>query len=110
MKFEEALIELRKGKRIKRECFPFSIGKDEPIGTYLFLIDILNDLDDWEVLKEPGKTFPEVFEAFKEGKKIRRKSYKIDTHHISLKDTDSETNMTYIKKLELLETDWEIID
>lgn len=105
MKFEEALVELRKGKRIKRKCHRNYIYKSDPVPSnrYIFIMDILNDLDDWEVKEEPGKTFPEVFEAFKEGKNIRRKSWK--EGHICA----CHINKYFINE-DLLATDWEVIE
>lgn len=97
MKFEEALIELRKGKRIQRKCYPYHY-LDKNCDT---LCDIL--AEDWEVMKEPGKTFPEVFEAFKEGKKIRRKSWD-KTAYCFRDPVDALTHEN------ILSTDWEIIE
>lgn len=101
MKFEEALIELRKGKKIKRKAHENYISYKSPIETEVILIDILNDLDDWEVYEEPGKSFTEVFEALKSGKFIKRKEW-IDG--ISCKEEG------YLSITNLLCTDWEIIE
>lgn len=111
MKFEEALVELRKGKSIKRKCHINYLSLKSPINTRVLLIDILNDLNDWEVLEEPGKTFPEVFEAFKEGKNIRRKSWVIGSFICEKKY--SEIGWNYGSGMipsDLLATDWEIYE
>lgn len=101
MKFEEALAELRKGKKIKRRNHENFVSIRSPIHTAVHLIDILNDLNDWEVMEEPGKTFPEIFEAFKEGKTIRRKSW--------YPKGFTGNNDRYIDTEDLLATDWEVV-
>lgn len=107
MKFEEALVELRKGKKIKLpswkkywlELFNENIIK-------ISLEEILSEC--WEIVEEPGKTFPEVFEAFNKGKKIRRKDWIRDPReHGNLMKSDGGKKI-YI--FDLLATDWEIID
>ncbi len=115
MKFEEALVELRKGKKIKRSCFLDYISPNHlnPIFIKTQESLLLNDIfqDDWMV-EEPGKTFDKVFEDFKSGKKIRRKSW-LKTGPISY-STDDFFISTYhgfrLYNEDLLATDWEVID
>ena len=97
MRFEEALIELRKGKKISLGIWMYSIEsiKDDSAINLSFK-ELFSE--DWEVLEEPGKTFPEVFEAFKDGKHIRRKKWPL------------EDRMSKSSRDDLLATDWEIID
>lgn len=101
MKFEEALQELRKGKPIHRKCNPFH---------YYSLLSLEKDCDmlaeDWEIMEEPGKTFPEIFEAFKEGKKVRRRYWVSSINYIEKSDDDNFT----LNAKDLLATDWEIIE
>lgn len=111
MKFEEALQELRKGKKIK--C----IGKGdfislETLKNYdlpsFFRCDLVMD-GEWEVIEEPGKTFPEVFEAFKEGKYVRRKEWSTD-NYLPYKRLNNQTLAFQFHPKDLLAKDWEIID
>jgi hypothetical protein len=118
MKFEEALVELRKGKKIReiREYGrEFIISLDSGNISILSEVRYLDDPYkklcarivecDWEVIEESGKTFPELFEEFKEGKKIRRKSW-FSSHYIKLHDTNSvDANI-----VDLIENDWEVIE
>lgn len=102
MRFEEALIELRKGKKIRRKFKEFI--------TVLYLKDsyiTYDDLfaEDWEVIEEPGKTFPEVFESFKDGKRIRRKIW-WEGQAKGMISTKPGT----ISIDDLLATDWEICE
>ena len=102
MLFEDALKELRNGKSIRRsiwmKVYKYSLLSDDD-GFLMSKYDLLQE--DWEVVEEPGKTFPEVFEAFKEGKKIKRKAWNrylqnnmFDTFHMS----------------DLLANDWIIVE
>lgn len=106
MKFEEALIELRKGKRIKRDCwvFPFYDNEEneEHCGVEIGIDDILSN--DWIVEDKPGKTFPEVFEAFKEGKSIRRKGWANMEYRMN-KYIEGDI---FISSKDFLSTDWMI--
>lgn len=115
MKFEEALAELRKGnKGIASANFSIKLSDLGEIST-LFKTgsnfgDAANEIvnGNWELLEEPGKSFPEVLEGFKEGKKIRRKSWP-DHSWIS----KHEIRNNYIKNSlfnDFLEKDWEIIE
>lgn len=104
MKFEEAFVQYRKGKRIRRNSKEFI--------TILYLKDscITNEdlfAEDWEVIEEPGKTFDQVFEAFKEGKYIRRKSW---INHTILCARWKVSIDEFIHTADLLATDWEIIE
>lgn len=104
MKFEEVLIELRKGKIIKRSIWNNHVLSNNinNMNNMLYVEDLLSD--DWEVLEEPGKTFYEVFQAFKEGKKIKRKCLSANTY---LTKNDCYYNLN---AKDLLATDWEIIN
>lgn len=98
MKFEEALIELKKGKRITIRSFVYDPGWKE----YTFNFNDIMSFE-WEIYN-PGKSFNEVFEEFKQGKKIRRKSWDI-FNHISL-----NTNTKVIYRDDLIASDWEVIE
>jgi len=108
MKFEEALVELRKDKKIRNKIWRSNlyISLEKKFNTHF---DYNFIYEDWEVLEEPGKTFPEVFEAFKEGKSIRRKEWlKYDeTKNMYFQISDFYTKLT---SQDLLETDWETIE
>ena len=100
MKLEDAIIELRKGKRIRltsSEYIIFSLTDD--LGYVLNAHELISEK--WEVVEEPGKTFPEVFEAFKEGARIKRKNWDGFINYFEFRNLKSE---------DLLATDWEIID
>lgn len=119
MKFEEALVELRKGKEISSRGISLKVindligFSDYPYETTP--ISIINTIfhSQWEVLEKPGKSFDQVLEAFKEGKSIHRKSWK-DKIKLNNKGwTDSRTIFTddYDLSIEdILATDWEVID
>lgn len=104
MKFEEALVELKKWKSIRRKLWINGerIGFMKKSGNFNVSYEELH-ADDWEVLEEPGKTFPEVFEDFKEGKKIKRK------HWISCDYLSKDSNICGTSVEDLLSTDWEVI-
>lgn len=107
MKFEEALVELRKGKKIKRICFYESLSLDiikKEETLKIMISDILQD--DWIIEEKPGKTFPEVFEAFKKGKSIRRKSWVVITERVLTKGCEGNI----INSFDLEANDWEIIE
>jgi hypothetical protein len=102
MKFELALTELRKGKTIKLSSSDYTIlNLEENLGYVLHASQLVGD--DWEIIEEPGKTFPEVFEAFKEGKKIRRKSWEK-----GLSNAKDRTLHIWVE--DILSTDWEIVE
>jgi hypothetical protein len=106
MKFEEALVELRKGKIIYLRHVHKKVELN-PDGNFMANFS-LDDMfyGEWDIKEEPGKTFPEVFEAFKEGKRIKRKCWHVEKyiHNIF---TSNSTWSLYID--DLLSTDWEII-
>lgn len=110
MRFEEALAELRKGKKIQmssRDWIIFSLEDEH--GYCLGVNDFVNE--DWQTLEEPGKTFPEVFEAFKEGKKIKRKSWTNERYFLHKECEEyCECVMGKIDRDDLMEKDWEILD
>lgn len=103
MKFEEALVELKKWKSIKRKLWINGerIGFMKKSGNFNVSYEELH-ADDWEVLEEPGKTFPEVFDAFKAGKFIRRKGW------LSKRDLVNKDSVIYA--WEILATDWMVIE
>jgi hypothetical protein len=109
MKFQEAIYYFKLGSTIKRKKWPsydvFYINEKEVTKYALSKEDYL--AEDWEIvhkIEEPGKTFPEVFEAFKEWKKIKRKNWRLcDSLSCNL-------NICVASVDDLLETDWEIIE
>lgn len=112
MKFEEALAELRKGKKIECIDFPiYEIALSElnkisitfPSGISCFSAIEFIVKGKWKIIEEPGKSFPEVFESFKEGKKIRCKSWPKE-------DFLDNKILNYTRNSCLLETDWEVIE
>lgn len=81
-----------------------TLGKHNSKETYFVDINI-NDIlaEDWVVIDEnPGKSFPEVFEAFKEGKKIIRKQWRVDS-------IDKSSDLPLYAD-DILATDWEIVE
>lgn len=117
MKFEETVIELRKGKeisgffaeicginkislkevnnRIKFTEFPMTLSWSELVNILFY--------GEWSVKEEQGKTFDQVFESFKEGKKIRRKSWS--------KFSSISNTPCYLPDVrDLLANDWEVIE
>lgn len=101
MKFEEVLVEFRKGKTIICPAgFTICLGKF--IGITLCEIDILSE--EWKLKEETGKTFPEVFEAFKDGRKIKRKSW---TYQYSFLQKES---FGALSCEDLLATDWIVME
>lgn len=66
-------------------------------------------------LEDTGKTFPEVFKALKEGKKIRRKEwiekYNEPLYFVKIKEDYSyrSFNVNVLDPEDLLATDWEVI-
>lgn len=109
MKFEEALVELRKGKKIACHSFPDEIFELTDNGLIFHEIPIsFFILGEWGILEEPGKTFDQVFKEFEQGKKIRRKIWPKDVG-ISIKMiiTNDDYLMAYMK--DLTEKDWEVI-
>lgn len=99
MKFEEALAELRKGRLISIDGVEFfHLRQNFSIEFYPHWFDS----DRWEVIEEPGKTFDQVFEAFKEGKTIRRKS----NHPSQLWNKQ----ICFLYPDDLLANDWEVIE
>lgn len=112
MKFEEALVELRKGKEIiciSKGGLTLKLDKNSEIkmSSFLEVLDIgimeLIIKGEWIIEYERGKSFPDVFEAFKEGKRIRRKSW------IEIIWLSTCSNFE-INNKDLLSIDWEIID
>jgi len=113
MKFEEALKELRNGKKISCISLPsleFSLSPQYELSIKLpnnlskfSIIDFIIK-GEWYVLEEPGKSFPEVFESFKQGKKIKRKCLSIDSY---LTKNDCYYNLN---AKDLLATDWIIVE
>lgn len=102
MKFEEALVKLREGNRIKRKNWHgMGISKDD-CADELIIKEILSE--DWVVIEELGKTFDQVFEAFKNGKNLRRKTWPKE-YIFSIR-----LNSANINKLDLLANDWEILE
>lgn len=104
MKFEEALVELRKGKKIRKVLWLFTQYMDLKNYKQFFFDaeEVLNS--EWELYQEPGKSFPEVFEAFKSGKFIKRKEW--ENKHLF----GSEMSSIHLSYKDVLATDWEIID
>lgn len=104
MKFEEALPLWKKGKMIRLSTWPLFkfLPMIEICDTFSFSSSCLFS-DDWEVLEEPGKTFPEVFEAFKEGKKIRRKKWGYVVY-------SQRDQLDALNHFDILATDWEVIE
>jgi hypothetical protein len=104
MKFEEALSELRKGKKIRHAAWDpsFYLSISEDCLNYFPCTPHLISAY-WEVFEEPGKTFPEVFEAFKEGKKVKRKSW---DRILCIENL----NLTLVDCHDLLATDWMICE
>lgn len=103
MKFEDALQELRKGKSIQSPSDIYTleeIKKDQ--GIEIDIDDLFSDK--WKIYEEPGKTFPEVFEDFKNYKKVRRK-YWPDNYFI-----EKDERLHELGQQDLLANDWEIID
>lgn len=107
MKFEEALVELRKGKEIRLSIWIDKYKRVNKNGIYqsndsLSMYELMSN--DWEIYEEPGKTFLEVFEAFKEGKKIRRKEwpFKAFIHICNIQD--------YAEFRDIFCNDWEVIE
>ena len=99
MKFEEALKEYRNGKKIdvsESNKVKFLEGK-------IWELQKLFDLD-WVVIEEPGKTFCEVFEDFKKGKKIRRKWWH-ESSYIS-----KNGGLGIFSSNDALSNDWEVVD
>jgi hypothetical protein len=99
MKFEEALVELRKGKNISR--FEWGSHKDF---LDLTIKDILSEdwvlSENWKSLQKPGKTFDQVFEDFKLGKRIRRNGWD-SSHYVSVNDL-------FLTMESILSNDWEV--
>lgn len=115
MHFEEAVIELRKGKeisgffaeicginkislkegnnRIKFTEFPMTLSWSELVNILFY--------GEWSVKEEQGKTFYQVLEAFKEGKKIRRKIW-VDSFI-------SKESSYFISSEDVRSNDWEVI-
>lgn len=109
MKFEAAILELRKGKKITSSEMTLKLHKLGELQVHSNIINshhIMNLVvnDDWEVLEEPGKTFPEVFDAFKKYKKIRRKCW--DDNNFM----EKEERLIDLNENDLLANDWEVID
>lgn len=118
MKFEEALVELRKGKEIniKGFSFIFSLNLDSNkivqftnYGQGHSTIGLITAIvhGEWEIVEKPGKTFAEVFEDFKEGKIIRRKEW--GKGCFICKNTCYKDE-PIINLTDLLATDWEVIE
>lgn len=116
MKFEEALVELRKGKKITCISLPGSefslsdlweISITLPNGISIFSVIDFIIKGEWFIVEEPGKTFSEVFEAFNEGKKIRRKKWDESFPHSYL---DNEYGDLSIHTDDLIANDWEIME
>lgn len=114
MKFEDALKALREGKKITCLSLGCEITLND-MGTLYVMSreitfddgDLLNQIifGEWHFVEEPGKTFPEVFEAFKKGKKIRRKSW-VNEHSYRIIASDED----YISCLDLGADDWIMCD
>ncbi len=104
MKFEEALPDVRKGNKIYVKDW----GQDwyDMFNKNIIKISLNQILYcDWQILEEPGKTFPEVFESFKDGKRIRRKIW-WEGQAKGMISTKPGT----ISIDDLLATDWEICE
>jgi len=111
MKFEEAIYYFKQGSTIKRHKWPsydvFYINEKEVTKYALSKEDYL--ADDWEIvpkIEKPGKTFLEVFEAFKEGKKIRRRYW----DECMFFHRDGNPYDIELDEDDLLGTDWEICE
>lgn len=105
MQFEEALAELRKGKIIYLRHVHKKVELN-PDGNFMANFS-LDDIfyGEWDIKEEPGKTFPEVFEAFKEGKKIKRKAW---IHYAFIRKINDAVDSLTIA--DLLATDWIILE
>ncbi len=124
MKFEEALVELKKGNAsLRTEWNDGSIldiygggivriiHPNEKYNYYTLIPLRFDDIEanDWFLYEEPGKTFDQVFEAFKKGKSIRRKEW---LEYDETKNMHFQISEVYTKlnSQDLLETDWEVIE
>ena|ERR1700733_10375833 len=113
MRFEEALVELRKGKNIHCSSglgITFSLSElDElsyTINSSMSSFTVMEAIikGNWEIVEEPGKTFDQVFDAFTNGKKIKRKFWR-SCDYIS-----TTTNICSLSAYDLLSKDWEVIE
>ena len=114
MKFEEALVELRKGKEISSRGISLKVindligFSDYPYGTTPISIITTIFHSQWEVLEKPGKSFDQVLEAFKEGKKIRRKEWNVGSFMVK---SGYSVGWSYgMHPSDLIKTDWEVIE
>lgn len=105
MKFEEILPYLKDHANVGiKDKIHISLSKynevelTQSLGTCLIHSILFSN--EWS-LEETGKSFPEVLEAFKEGKKIKRKCW---STYLSI-----ATNETYLYRDDLLAKDWEVI-
>jgi len=99
MKFEEALKALWKEKSIKRRHMVDSFNKNSVLALSMTPQCFL--ADDWEIV-ENGKTFPEVFNFFIAGERIKRKKWP-ESIYIT-----KENGL--IPMEDLLAKDWEVAD
>ncbi len=100
MKIKDVLDDFYNGKKIKRKSSRHSYN--------LIYLDKNSDMlaEDWEVIEEPDKTFQEVFEAFKNGKYIRRKSW--EDYELFHREY-LECGVNLIIAEDLLASDWVIL-
>lgn len=112
MKFEDALAELRKGKQITSSEITLKLYDSGELYVNSNIINSHHVMhlivhDKWEVLEEPGKTFPEVFESFKNGKIIKRKIWENDWF---IHADDKVKGVVDLDVDDLLANDWMVCD
>jgi len=112
MKFEEAIFYFKQGLTIKREKWAsydvFYIHEKEITKYALSKEDYL--AEDWIIvpkIEESGKTFEQVFEEFKQGKKIRRLGW---DYNVSISIKNCSHVGKYFHFEDLIKTDWEVIE
>lgn len=111
MKFEDAMKALGNGETLELDGWLFNLETIKEDGKmaipYNYIIS-----DEWIVHVKPGKTFREVFEAFKDGKKVRRKKWEgcCFLQGSQMNHLHPPKAHTTIAVPHLLENDWEICD
>lgn len=112
MKLEEALVELRKGRKIRLKGWADgdAIQKGECESFYLIPSDFLSD--EWEVVQPLPMSFGEAMKAAVEGKRVARPKFVgwgIVADNYSLRV--SRSGVLYGPSVEdILATDWGIVD
>jgi hypothetical protein len=105
MKFEEAM-EAANLELVK------SLFNIQEKGPNNFADDFVQIEKNGEVIEEPGKTFDQVFEDFKNGKNIRRKvwnkEYNLHKHYQLIKDENYNLKLPIFSS-DLIEDDWEVV-